>query len=65
MGTSEMPEIYAQAQGHSPSASVYISSAHVNIFHLGDSPASVGETAGMLCECIYMGPCEFRLWIMS
>ena len=22
------------------------------------------ETAGMLCKCIYMGPCDFRLWIM-
>ena len=23
------------------------------------------ETAGMLCECIYMGPCDFRLWVTS
>ena len=46
MGTSGFPEIYTQARGRSPSASVYfrqITSAHVttNIFHLGESPASV------------------------
>ena len=21
------------------------------------------ENVGMLCECIYMGPCDFRLWV--
>ena len=23
------------------------------------------ETVGMLCECIYMGLCDFRLWVTS
>ena len=23
------------------------------------------ETAGTFCECIYMGPCDFRLWVTS
>ena len=45
MGTSELPEIYAQARGYSPSASVYISGkSQVPMFqliHLGVSPASV------------------------
>ena len=47
MGTSDLPEIYAQAiRAQSECECVYfrqITSAHVttNIFHLGDSPASV------------------------
>ena len=23
------------------------------------------EIGGMLCECIYMRPCDFRLWVTS
>ena len=61
MGTSDLPEIYTRARGHSPSASGYISgksqvlmlqliySTRVNHLQV------YMETAGMLCECIYMG----------
>ena len=50
MGTSDLPEIYAQAQGRRQSTSAYISGkSQVPMlqFHLGDSPASVGK----LQEC--------------
>ena len=49
MGTSDLPEIYTQATRAQPECEcIYfrqITSAHVttNIFHLGDSPASVGN----------------------
>ena len=52
MGTSDLPEIYAQARGHSQSASAYISGkSFVSMLQLicstwvipGDSPASVGK----------------------
>ena len=61
MGTSDLPEMYAR--GRSPSASVYITSTHVttNIFHLG-THLQVWKIAGMLRECIYMGPCEFSAY---
>ena len=65
MGTSDLPEIYAQAQGCSLSASVYISGkSQVPMLQLIYSTwvnhlQVYMETAGMLCECIYMGPCEF------
>ena len=70
MGTSDLPEIYAQARGRSPSASAYIlGKPQVPMLQLTYSTwvihLQVWGTAGMLCECIYMGPCEFRLWIMS
>ena len=48
MGMSDFPEIYAKVRGRSPSA--YISGKSqvptlqlIIIFHLGDSPASVGK----------------------
>ena len=71
MGTSDLPEIYSQARGHSPSAGAYISGkSQMPMLQLIYSTWVTDlqvcmETAGMLCECIYMGPCEFRLWITS
>ena len=74
MGTSDLPKIYTRARGHSPSslsASVYISGkSQVPMLQLIYSTWVTHlqvymETAGMLCECIYMGPCDFRLWITS
>ena len=71
MGTSDLPEIYTQARGHSPSASAYISGkSQMPMLQLIYSTWVTHlqvcmETAGMFCECIYMGPCEFRLWITS
>ena len=69
MDTSDLPEIYTQARGCSPSASVYISGkSQVPMLQLIYSTwvthlQVYKETAGMLFECIYMGPYEFRLWI--
>ena len=64
MGTSDLPDIYTRVRGRSPSASVYISGKlQVSMLQLIYS-TSVNhlqvymETAGMLCECIYMGPCD-------
>ena len=71
MGTSDLPEIYAQARGRGPSASAYISGkTQVPMLQLIYSTRVTHlqvcmETAGMLCECIYRGPREFRLWITS
>ena len=71
MGTSDLPEIYTQARGRSPSASVYISGkSQIPMLQLIYSTWVTHlqvymETAGMLCECIYMGPCEFRLCMAS
>ena len=60
MGTSDLPEIYAQARGCSPSASTYISGkSQVPMLQLIYSTwvthLQVWETAGMLCECILYG----------
>ena len=68
MGMSDLPEIYAQAYECSLSVSAYISGkSQVPMLQLIHSTwvthLQMWETAGMLCECIYMGPCEFRLWI--
>ena len=71
MGTSDLPEIYTRARGRSPSASVYISGkSQVPMLQLIYSTwvnhlQVYMETAGTLCECIYMGPCDFRLWMTS
>ena len=63
MGVSDLPEIYSRARGHSPSASAYISGkSQVSMLQL-ICGKQVWETVGMLCGCIYMGSCEFRLWI--
>ena len=65
MGMSDLPEIYTRAQGRSPSASVYISAkSQVPMLQLIYSTwvnhlQVYMETSGMLCECIYMGPCDF------
>ena len=65
MGMSDLPEVYAQARGCSPSASTYVSGkSQVPMLQLKYSTLMTHlqvrvETAGMLCECIYMGPCEF------
>ena len=67
MGMSDLPEIYAPAQRHSPSSSAYIfrqiTSAHIttNIFHLGESAASVGNCRNVLQVYLY----GFQLWITS
>ena len=71
MGTSDLPEIYTRARGRSPSASVYISGkSQVPMLQLIYSTwvtqlQAYMETAGMLSECIYMGPCDFQLWVTS
>ena len=69
MGTSDLPEIYARARGRSLSARAYISDkSQVPMLQLIYSTwvthLQVWETTGMLREYIYMGACEFRLWIM-
>ena len=48
MGMSDLPEIYARARGLPSCSCIYlrkITHAHVtiNIFHLGDLPASMGN----------------------
>ena len=71
MGTSDLPEIYTRARERSLSASVHISGkSQVPMLQLIYSTwvnhlQVYMETAGMLCECIYMGPCDFRLWVTS
>ena len=71
MDTSDLPEIYTRARGHSPSASVYMSGkSQVPMLQLIYSTWVTHlqvymETAGMLCKCIYMGPYDFRLWVTS
>ena len=71
MGTSDLPEIYTRARGRSPSASVYISGkSQVPMLQLIYSTWVTHlqvymETTGMLCKYIYMGPCDFRLWVTS
>ena len=71
MGTSDLPEIYTRARGLRPHARVYISGkSQVPMSQLIYSTwvnhlQVYMETAGMLCECIYMGPCNFRLWVTS
>ena len=64
MGTCKLPEIYTLA---GPCACAYISGkSQVSMLQLIYSTwvthLQVWETEGMLPECIYMGPCEFRLW---
>ena len=64
MGTSDLTEIYILALGLRPHACAYISGkSEVPMLQLIYSTwvthLQVWETAGMLCECIYMGPCEF------
>ena len=68
MGMSDLPEIIYmhEHEVHSPSA--YISGkSQVPMLQLIYSTwvthLHVWETARMLCESIYMGPCEFQLWI--
>ena len=71
MGTSDLPELYALALGLRPHARTYISGkSQVPMLQLVYSTwvthlQMCMETAGMLCKSIYMGPCEFRLWITS
>ena len=65
MGTSDLPEIYTRARGRSLSASVYISGkSQVPMLQLIYSTwvnhlQAYMETAGMLCECIYMDHVNF------
>ena len=68
MGTSDLPEIYTLAL--CPSASVYISGKSqvpIQLIHSTwvNHLQVYMETVGMLCECIYMGPCDFRVWVTS
>ena len=71
MGTSDLSEIYTRARGCSPSACVYISGKsqvpmlQLIYFTWVNYLQVYMETAGMLCERIYMGPCDFRLWVTS
>ena len=69
MGMSDLPEIYTRARGRSPSASVCISGkSQVPMLQLIYSTwvnhlQVYMETVEMFCEYIYMGPCDFRLWV--
>ena len=73
MDMSDLPEIYTQARGCSLSVRTYISGkSQVPILQLHVIYSTwvthlqvCIETAGMLCECICVGPIEFRLWITS
>ena len=71
MGTTDLPEIYTLALGLRPRVRVYISGKSLVpmlqlIYSTWVNHLQVYmETAGMLCECIYMGQCDFRLWVTS
>ena len=70
MGTSDLPEIYALTRRLRPRACAYISGRSLVpmlqlIYSTWETHLQVWETAGMFHKCIYMGPCEFRLWITS